>query len=387
MNSYILIKTKFKINDIILKLKQINVDIYLIYTEKGYTFVKINYIDFPKVQKYYKYLNFKVVRFYGKKYYSFILKKYYLVFISFILIIAFVSFLSFFIVDIKVENENPKIVNLVIQELSNNNIEKFTFRKSFQKLENIKKKIKSDNKDIIDFIEIERKGMIYIVKVTEKVYERKNEEKEYCNIYAKKSGIIKTITVYKGTPLIKPGSYVKKGDLIVSGDVLLNENVVSRVCASAKVYAESWYTVNEKIPLKYTKEVVTNKKRNNFIINFKDKDYVILKDRLKNFTSKEKLLFSGFGIKIYKRIDYEILKKEKKYSLKDAENKAMELAKEKVLLSLDEKDEILTEKVLQKSINDSIMNIDIFITTNGFNHSICSFCSFRSVNIIFFYIF
>ena len=49
--------------------------------------------------------------------------------------------------------------------------------------------------------------------------------------------------------------------------------------------------------------------------------------------------------------------------LKDAENKAMELAKEKVLLSLDEKDEILTEKVLQKSINDSIMNIDIFNTT------------------------
>ena len=73
MNSYILIKSKFKINDIILKLKQINVDIYLIYTEKGYTFVKINYLDFPKVQKYYKYLNFKVVRFYGKKYYSFIL--------------------------------------------------------------------------------------------------------------------------------------------------------------------------------------------------------------------------------------------------------------------------------------------------------------------------
>ena len=28
MNSYILIKSKFKINDIILKLKQINVDIY-----------------------------------------------------------------------------------------------------------------------------------------------------------------------------------------------------------------------------------------------------------------------------------------------------------------------------------------------------------------------
>ena len=83
--------------------------------------------------------------------------------------------------------------------------------------------------------------MIYIVKVTEKVYERKNEEKEYCNIYAKKSGIIKTITVYKGTPLIKPGSYVKKGDLIVSGNILLNENVVSTVCASAKVYAESWY--------------------------------------------------------------------------------------------------------------------------------------------------
>ena len=30
----------------------------------------------------------------------------------------------------------------------------------------------------LDFIEIERKGMIYVVKVTEKVYERKNDEKE-----------------------------------------------------------------------------------------------------------------------------------------------------------------------------------------------------------------
>ncbi len=363
MNSNIVIKSKFKTNDIIIKLRQINVNINLIYIEKGYTFIKIKYEDYVKVQKYYKYLNFKVVRFYGKKYYTFILKKYYLIFISFIVIISIITFLSFFIVDIKVENENPKIVNLVIQELANNNIEKFTFRKSFQKLESIKEKIKNDNKDIIDFIEIERKGMIYIIKVTEKIYENKTLEKQYCSVYAKKSGIVKSIIVYKGTSLIKMGSYVKKGDLIVSGDIFLNENAISKVCANAVVYAESWYTVNEKIPLNYIKETITNKKRNNFIINFKDKDYVILKNRLKNFTSKEKLLFSGFGIKIYKRVDYEITKSVKKYSLKEAENKALDLAKEKVLLSLKENDEIISEKVLQKTINDSIMNIDIFITT------------------------
>ena len=75
-------------------------------------------------------------------------------------------------------------------------------------------------------------------------------------------------------------------------------------------------------------------------------------------------------IKEYDLTKYEKLMKEPLvldgrncYSLKDAEKKALELAKEKVLLSIDEKDEILTEKVLQKSINDSIMNIDIFITT------------------------
>ena len=69
--------------------------------------------------------------------------------------------------------EKTSFTVTIKNEIANNNIEKFTLRKSFQKLENIKKKIKSDNKDIIDFIEIERKGMIYIVKVTEKVYERK----------------------------------------------------------------------------------------------------------------------------------------------------------------------------------------------------------------------
>ena len=43
--------------------------------------------------------------------------------------------------------------------------------------------------------------------------------------------------------------------------------------------------------------------------------------------------------------------------------KALENAKEKINLSIKEKDEIIYEKVLQKTINDSTMNIDIFIVT------------------------
>ena len=74
MKSYILIKTKnLNINEIVLKLNQINVNVYLSYINNNYLYLKIDYLDYKKVIKYYKYLNFKIERYYGKKYFITIL--------------------------------------------------------------------------------------------------------------------------------------------------------------------------------------------------------------------------------------------------------------------------------------------------------------------------
>ena len=365
MKSYILIKTKnLNINEIVLKLNQINVNVYLSYINNNYLYLKIDHLDYKKVLKYYKYLNFKIERYYGKKYFITILKKYYLIFLSIILIFSFLYFSSFIIVDIKIDHENEKIVKLLNEELESFGIKKFTIRKNFKTLNEIKNKIEKQNKDNIDWLEIEVKGMKYIIKVEERLINKKEIKNNYCNVYAKKSGLIQNIDTYKGQNVVKINNYVKEGDLLISGDITLNDEIKNQVCAEGEVYAQVWYNVKVSIPFTYYEKEKTNKKRNNIVININDKDYVILANRLENFESKKKLIFEGLGIKIFLRKDYEVKKIKHTYTQEEILKRAVELAKEKINLRLLEKEEIIYEKVLQKSINNSTMEMDVFIIAN-----------------------
>ena len=315
MTDYILIKGSGKsLNDVTLKLNNINVAIYLSYEKNNHFYFKIKYQDFEKINKYYKYLNFKIVRYYGLIYYKKILKKYYLIFFSMLTIFLLVFASSNVIVDVEIDHENEKIVNLLKEELREYGISAFTLKKSFNKLNEIKEKIKTKYNDKIDWLEISSKGMKYIVKVEEKIIPEKEINHSYCGIYASNDGLIKKFKIYKGNNLIKINDYVKKGDLLVSGDILLNENQVNQVCADASVYAEVWYNVSVDIPFEYYETKFTKKKRNNFVLNINDKDYVLLNDRLKNYESKNKLIFEGLGIKLYIRKDYEVKKKKLIYS-------------------------------------------------------------------------
>ena len=76
------------------------------------------------------------------------------------------------------------------------------------------------------------------------------------------------------------------------------------------------------------------------------------------------MIFEGLGIKIFLRKDYEVKKIKHTYTQEEILKRAVELAKEKINLRLLEKEEIIYEKVLQKSINNSTMEMDVFIIAN-----------------------
>lgn len=362
MNNYILIKCNDLDNQsIIVKFHQVNIDILDSFADEKYSYFKIKYDDFEKINKYYKYMGFKIVKYYGKIYYKKVLKNNFFVFLSIFFITIILMIASFFIVDIEIDNENKEMSEYIYEQLDENGIRKFTFKKSFVKINEIKEKIKNNSKDKIDWLEIDIKGMKYVIKFEERKLNIKTDKKDYCNIYATKDGIIKRLKVYNGTSVVKINDYVKKDDLLISGDILLNDNIVNNVCADGMVYAEIWYEVNINLPLKYEKDILTGKKRKNIILSTGDKDYVLLNDRLKNYKSSKRLIFTGLGLDIYLRTDYETEKKHYVYSEKTALEKAILLAKEKINLNLDDNEKIITEKVLQKDINNSTMNVDVFI--------------------------
>ena len=78
-------------------------------------------------------------------------------------------------------------------------------------------KIRLEREDVA-WVGMEMKGTNLIVKVVEadKKPEIINED-EYCNIVAKKDGIVTKVKAQNGTPIVSEGTTVKKGDVLVQG--------------------------------------------------------------------------------------------------------------------------------------------------------------------------
>ena len=155
-------------------------------------------------------------------------------------------------------------------------------------------------------------------------------------------------------------NYVKKGDLLISGEIKLYDEVKGLVPAEGAVYGNVWYESIVKVP--YTLEEVkdTGKKRYNININNK----ILLKNKYSKFRQENirELNILGFKIKIYKEVEYQ----EKSIKLKEEE--IDKLAYKKIEDTFKEKlkgnGEIIEQKVLKKSKNNSTIDYRIFVITN-----------------------
>ena len=348
------------------RLNEQKINVKKIIYSSNTTYLKVSYQDYQKIVKKLPFFEPEIVEYYGLLNIKKTFKNYYIIIISMMLSFLIVFFSSNLIVDVMVIHENEDLKELIINDLYDYGIKKFTMQKSFKQITNIKKKIKNKHLDKIEWLEIRKSGMRYIVDIEERIINDTQKEKNYCHVIATKDGLIKRINVYDGEGVVSFNDYVKKGDILISGDVKLNDNVVSHSCASGDVYAEVWYTVNVKVPLKYYENKFTGKKRNNYIINFNGIDYKIFNDRLKDYESSKKKIFDLLGVKIYLEKDEEIEKKALKYTEKEALEKGLLLAKEKILLKLKRDDLIIDEKILQNRLIDSTMDIDIFIITQEY---------------------
>ena len=209
-------------------------------------------------------------------------------------------------------------------------------------------------------MEIEVVGMTYQVKIEQRILTDIKNDNKTCHIVSKKNAMITRIIPEKGESIINVNNYVKKDDILITGAISFNEEIKNNVCAKGRVYGEVWYTVKVTIPLEYTENEYTGKKRYNLSYQYKKKNNTIFKNRLKEYVTKKKKLFSLFDTKIYLNTDYEVIKKPKKYTKEEALKKGLELAKEKIQLSLDSDEQILSQKVLKKTINNSKMELEVF---------------------------
>lgn len=363
MNKH-LIKVKTKCNNyysFLKKIQYLNLSIYEIEYKDNYVYLKINNEDLTKLKKYLVSYKFQKEEDLGLFSLKKKIKQNHIFLIMVILGLILYSILTNLIVEINVFYENQDLRELVKEELDSYGVKVLSFKKSYKQLTKIKEAILEKYPDKIDWLEIETHGMAYDVKIEERIITDSKEENKICDIVAKKNGTIKHIKLEEGERVVDLNDYVREGDTLISGKIIYNNEEKRSICAKGEVYAEVWYTVDISIPFHYNEYQETGKKKYNIVWEVNDNKKRILKNRFTNFNSKYYNFLKIFNFKLYLEKEYETKEIKKEYGADEALEVALLKAKDSINKKIGEKDTIIDEKVLKKRINNSTMDVEVFV--------------------------
>ena len=349
--------------NILTKLSELGITIYDNKKNDDGILIKTSLKDYERIKKYLVSYKTEIVTSSGLLKIKELMQKYIVFFLSSILSIVILFLVNSVIFKIDIKSPNKKIQNILEKELASKGLKTLTLKKSHAQIEKIVNTILDNNKDTLEWLEIKYDGLIMNVYVTEKTIPKEEESYDKCNIISRTDAKITSLNLYRGVALKEINDYVTKGEVIITGEITHNEEVKNMVCASGEVYGEVWYKVKVTVPYNEYYSKYTGKKRFNISVKIGDDEYDIFKSRIKNKRVKKTILYklNDFAINFVEEKEYE--ESVRKLSEKEAYNKALKLAEDKVKLKLRENEAILYKKVLKKEVNDSTIYVEVFIVT------------------------
>lgn len=328
----------------------------------GKIIFRISYEDYLLLKDKKSTYEINVIKYYGLIKYVCFVKDNFSFVICFIFSLIFLLLMSRICFDLKIIHNDSKIRSLVKEQLYSNDIKRFSFIPKFSTRKEIIDKIIKNNKEKIEWLEIERLGSKLIVKVTERKANKKDEVVQNRHIVAKKNGIIKKIEASNGVIVKKKNDYVTKGEIIISGDIIKDETVKGQVVSNGSVYAETWYNVKVEYPLYYEEIKYLDEMKYNYIINFLSKSMSLKKNYTTSYLEKKKVLIKDkifpFEISMEKQRKTKVTKEE--LTDDEAIKKAVVVAENKIKSFLDADEHIISKKTLNFITNDSKIEIDVF---------------------------
>lgn len=338
------------------------ISIYSMENYDKYSIIIVDDIGYKLIRNKKTSYKISVIREYGFIKYKHLFKKYYTFIIFLFIGIIILKLLSNITFDIKVEHSKSEIRNLIINDLEEFGIEKYKFKVSYDKKEEIKRKILKKEIDRIEWLEIESIGTKYIVKVEERIKNEVKKDTKTQNIIAKKNAMILKISATHGEVKKKKYDYVKKGDVLISGIITRDEKPMTKTKAEGEVYGEVWYKVNIDLPKNYETNIPTGKKKKRLEFKIFNKSIFLFPPNYKNYNLVRKNLLNNQIIPI--SINYTTIKEtnvtSKKYNIDNISKDAIKIGETKLKQKLGKKDTIIDKKVLKKTEKKSRIEVEVF---------------------------
>jgi len=277
--------------------------------------------------------------------------------------LIFLYFLSNIIFSIEVVHTSSEVRNFIMEELKENGNHKLQFRKNFDKISKLKNKILENNKDVLEWLEIERVGTKYVVKLEERKINSISSNYKNQDIVSTHDAVIKKIIAKSGVKVKEVNEYVKKGDTVISGTIYLNEEIKEITKALGEIYGEVWYKISVEYPIIKEYEFETGNKKEVISVNFFNKNFIIFNNNpYKSTKVKRKYILKNniLPISISKDTIYELKSYSGIYVEGEAVINAKDYARRKIEETLKNDEYIISEKVLKYSTNSNTIYIDMF---------------------------
>lgn len=137
-------------------------------------------------------------------------------------------------------------------------------RKSYISQENIQEALTLEIPEL-SWAYVHFQGTMAVIEVVEKV---RPETLGPGDVVAKKDGIVESILVLSGIPLVKPGQTVRKGEILIAG-----RSSGPMQGARGMVTAKTWYQVEQEIPIQQIRPVRTGRTIEAKIVKVKGREF------------------------------------------------------------------------------------------------------------------
>ena len=279
---------------------------------------------------------------------------------GFILSTVFILFLSSLILDIKIIGSLSYSDEEILEKLKEIDLQKFQFRSNIDS-DKISVKLINDF-DKISWVGVYEEGSKLTIEIKERDIPPKMVEKDIpCHITARKDGVIKSMNITNGEPLVKLNDVVVKGQILVSGVLNTKYDGLRFVHSMADIIANTWWEDSLNVKLYEYNKNYTGKRTKTHSVRLFSKEIDLSFGRIIPYYNYEEDVkrrvfgFSEFNTRIFS--EYTLSKKPIK------EEEAVKRGKEALMNELYKnfnKEEIQDVSFTLEPIDKETINVKIF---------------------------